>query len=166
MSSLSTKFNKLSNDLNMKLIKGNRKFILDMKSYINNGENLRKKTYWIIIKNKQIACCSILLFGIVSFSSYVDIESMNIISSDMNMNEYKLLGTKSKEIANALKILKMSLFLGLLKKLKEQDKLKSDDIENELIKYIESNITKLRYMMIKEIKDGLKKLGVKKIRIT
>ena len=91
---------------------------------------------------------------------------MNIISSDMNMNEYKLLGTKSKEIANALKILKMSLFLGFLKKLKEQDKLKSDDIENELIKYIESNITKLRYMMIKEFKDGLKKLGVKKIRIT
>ena len=91
---------------------------------------------------------------------------MNIISSDMNMNEYKLLGTKSKEIANALKILKISLFLGFLKKLKEQDKLKSDDIENELIKYIESNITKLRYMMIKEFKDGLKKLGVKKIRIT
>ena len=48
----------------------------------------------------------------------------------MNMNEYKLFGTKSKEIANALKILKMSLFLGFLKKLKEQDKLKSDDIEN------------------------------------
>ena len=84
----------------------------------------------------------------------------------MNMNKYKLLATKSKEIANALKILKMSLFLGFLKKLKEQDKLKSDDIENELIKYIESNITKLRYMMIKEFKDGLKKLGVKKIRIT
>ena len=60
----------------------------------------------------------------------------------------------------------MSLFLGFLKKLKEQDKLKSDDIENELIKYIESNITKLRYMMIKEFKDGLRKLGVKKIRIT
>ena len=84
----------------------------------------------------------------------------------MNMNEYKLFGTKSKEIANALKILKMSLFLGFLKKLKEQDKLKSDDIEKELIKYIESNITKLRYMMIKEFKDGLKKLRVKKIKIT
>ena len=84
----------------------------------------------------------------------------------MNMNEYKLLGTKSKEIANALKILKMSLFLGFLKKLKEQDKLKSDDIENELIKYIERNITKLRYIMIKEFKDGFKKLRVKEFRIT
>ena len=83
----------------------------------------------------------------------------------MNMNEYKLFGTKSKEIANALKILKMSLFLGFLKKLKEQDKLKSDDIENELIKYIESNMTELRYLMIKDFKDGLKKLRVKKIRI-
>ena len=45
MPGLSTKktkanFNKFSNDLNIKLIKGNRNFILYMKNYINNGENL------------------------------------------------------------------------------------------------------------------------------
>ena len=45
ISNLSTKerkakFNKLSNDLNTKLIKGNRNFACYVKNYINNGENL------------------------------------------------------------------------------------------------------------------------------
>ena len=57
MSILSTKetkskFNKLSNDLNIKLIKRNRNFILYIKNYINNGENLRKKPIDLSIKNK------------------------------------------------------------------------------------------------------------------
>ena len=47
---------------------------------------------------------------------------MNIISSKVDMNEYKLLGTKSKQ-----KKLRVSLFLGFLKKLKKENKLKSDD---------------------------------------
>ena len=38
------KFNKSSKDLNFKL-KGNKNFIVYMKEYINNDENLRKKTY-------------------------------------------------------------------------------------------------------------------------
>lgn len=63
------KFNKLSNDLDMKLIKGNRNFILYMKSYINNGENLGKKPIYLSIKNKQIVHCSNLFFGKLSFSS-------------------------------------------------------------------------------------------------
>ena len=52
----------------------------------------------------------------------------------------------------------MLLFLGFLKKLKKEDKLKSDDIDNELIKYIKLKMTKLRYMMIEEFKDELKNL--------
>ena len=43
---------------------------------------------------------------------------MNIVSSGVYMNEYKLLGTKSKQIVNALKRLKMPLLLGSLKQLK------------------------------------------------
>ena len=35
---------------------------------------------------------------------------MNVISSNVDMNEYKLLGTKSKQIVNALSILRMPLF--------------------------------------------------------
>ena len=81
-----------------------------MKNYIDNEKNLRKKPINLSIKNKQIGFCSNLPFRILSFSSYVDTEPMNIMSSNVDMNEYKLLGTKSKQIANALKILKMPLF--------------------------------------------------------
>ena len=124
-----------------------------MKNYINNGKNLNKKPLNLSIKNKQIAFCSNLPFWILSFSSYVDIESMNIISSDVDTNEYKLLGTKSKQIVNALKLLGMPLFLGFLKKLK------SDDIENYiLLNCTKSNIAKLRYIMVKKFKDELKNL--------
>ena len=66
-----------------------------------------------------------------------------IISSNVDMNECKLLGAKSKQIVNALKLLEIPLFLGFLKQLKEDGKLKSDDIENELSKYIEMNKAKL-----------------------
>ena len=61
------KLNKLSNDRNIKLINGNR-------SFISNGENLR---------NQQKAFCSNLPSGtLLPPSSYIDIESTNIISSD------------------------------------------------------------------------------------
>ena len=46
----------------------------------------------------------------------------------------------------------MPLFLGFLKKLK------SDDIENELLNCTKSNIAKLRYIMVKKFKDELKNL--------
>ena len=51
----------------------------------------------------------------------------------------------------------MPIFLGFSQKLKREDKLKSDDIENELIKYIKLKLAKLRYKMIKEFQDELKK---------
>ena len=48
----------------------------------------------------------------------MDIESTDTLFSDLE-NKYKLLGAKSKQIVNALKTAKISLPLGLLKKLKE-----------------------------------------------
>ena len=74
------------------------------------------------------------------------------------MNENKLLGTKSKQIFNALKLLVTPFFSRFVKQLKEHDKLKSDDAENELLKYIELNNAKLTNMVIKEFKDELKNL--------
>ena len=59
---------------------------------------------------------------IISFPIQVDIESTDTLFSDLE-NKYKLLGAKSKQTVNALKKTKISLSLGLLKKLKE-DKLK------------------------------------------
>ena len=69
----------MSNDLNMKLIKGNRNLILCKKNYTDNGKSLNKKPIDLTIKNKQIAFCSNFPIGILSFSNYVDIESINII---------------------------------------------------------------------------------------
>ena len=54
----------------------------------------------------------------------------------------------SKQLVNALKLLKIPLFSVFLKQLNDEDKLKPNDIENELLKYIELNIPKLKYMMI------------------
>ena len=54
----------------------------------------------------------------------------------------------SKQLVNALKLLKIPLFSVFLKQLNDEDKLKSNDIEDELLKYIGLNIPKLKYMMI------------------
>ena len=80
------------------------------------------------------------------------------ISSDVEMNEYKFLDTKLKELVNALKLLGMSYFLEFFKQLKEEGKIKSDDIENELLKYTKLNERKLRYMLIIKFKDKLASL--------
>ena len=57
-------------------------------------EKILTKPIDLSLKNKQIAFSCELPFGILSFSSYIDIEAVNIISFDVEMNEYKLLGTK------------------------------------------------------------------------
>ena len=72
-----------------------------MKMYINNRENLRKKPIFdLSIKNRQIAFCFNPPFGILSFSSYVDIESMNVILRDVTrkkIDEIDRLETELKE---------------------------------------------------------------------
>ena len=46
----------------------------------------------------------------------------------------------------------MSWFLGFFKQLKEEGKIKSDDVKRELLKYIKLNKRKLRCTMIKIFK--------------
>ena len=74
-------------------------------------EKIFQKPCWFMHQKQTNSFCSNLPFGILSFSSYVDIESMYIISFDEKMSEYKLLGTKSKKIVNAIKLFKKSLFV-------------------------------------------------------
>ena len=62
-----TKFDKLSNNLNIKLIKGPRKSILYIKDYVNNGENLTIDPIDSSLKIKCIAYCLESPFGILSF---------------------------------------------------------------------------------------------------
>ena len=77
-------------------------------------------------------------FGILSYSSYVDLNTNEVNFSAVEKNEYKLLGTKSVKMVEALKRLKMSLFLGFLKTLRDNNKTHSNDdvLEEELLKYM------------------------------
>ena len=52
----------------------------------------------------------------------------------------------------------MSWFLGFFKQLKEEGKMKSDDVKRELLKYIKLNKRKLRCTMIKIFKVKLTSL--------
>ena len=76
-----TKFNKLSNSLNIKLIKGYKKNIQYMIDYINTGKNLKIKPIDLSNKNKCMAYCSELPYGLLSYFNYVDLEKVKVVSS-------------------------------------------------------------------------------------
>ena len=74
MSSLTIKeiksnFSKLSNSLNIKLIKGDKKNIQYMVDYVNKGENPIKRLIDFSNKNKCMAYCSEIYFEILSYST-------------------------------------------------------------------------------------------------
>ena len=117
-----------------------------MVDYINKGKKLKIKPIDLTNKNKCMAYCSKLHFGILSYSSYIDLEKMKTVSSILEKNEYKPLGTKSNKMVNALRLLGMPLFTWFLKILGEKNKIYSDDdvLEEELLKYIGLNKKKDR----------------------
>ena len=131
-----------------------------MIEYISNGKNLKIKPIDLNFKNKQIAYCLDLLFGI-SFYSFVNIETINIIFSNVEVNEYELIGTKSDEIVNALKQLGLPHFFGFIRQLLLRNKLRSKNLDNEMILYLTINENELDYMNFKKLKDSL--LGLKEI---
>ena len=77
------KLNELSNNTSIKLMDGLGLYIYLIKNNIDNG---KQNPVDSIIKNNQIAFCSELYFGILSFNNYLDIGSMNIISSSVEIN--------------------------------------------------------------------------------
>ena len=137
------KFNKLC----IYPIKGAAKHILYMTEYISNGKNPKIKLD--------------LPFGIISFNSFFNIETMNVISSDVEVNEYELIGTKSDELVNAMKQLGLPHFFGFIRQLSLRDKLRSKNLDNEMILYLTINERKLDYINFKKFKDIL--LGLKEV---
>ena len=117
-----------------------------MAEYISNGKNLKIILIDLSFKNKQIAYCPDLPFGIISFNSFVNIETMNTIFSDLEVNEYELIGTKSDELVNALKQLGLPHFFGFIRKLLLRDKLRSKNLDNEMILYLTINEKELDYI--------------------
>ena len=80
---------------------------------------------------------------------------MNIISSDVEIDEYKFLGIKSTKLVNALKQLDITHLLGFSKQLKEKCKTKCAIIHEECLKYFELHKKKLGNTMTEKVKDGL-----------
>ena len=106
---IKNEFNKLSNNL----VEANTKDIKYIVDHINSGENLKETLINLEdIRDKFIAYNDILPFGILSKSSYIDLRTMNIISSVTFGDEYKILKTKSRMRVKSLRPLKMPLFLG------------------------------------------------------
>ena len=65
-----------------------------MVDYIDKGKNFKINSIDLSNKNQCTAYCSKLTFGILCYSSYIDFEKMKIVSSILEKNGYKLLGTK------------------------------------------------------------------------
>ena len=55
----------------IRLLKGTKNSILSIEEYISNGKNLKTKPIDSIFKNKRIAYCLELPFGIISSFRYV-----------------------------------------------------------------------------------------------
>ena len=68
-----------------------------MADYINKGKNLKTKPIDLSNKSKCMAYCIELPFVILSYCRYIDLGKMKIVSSKIDKNEYKILGTKSKK---------------------------------------------------------------------
>ena len=83
------------------------KHIFYMAEYITNGKNLKVKPIDSSFNNKKRAYCLQFSHGIITFNSFFKIETINII---VGANEYKLIGTKSDELVNALKQLGLPHF--------------------------------------------------------
>ena len=81
------KSDELANNLDIRLTQGSKKYILNIAEWITNEKNLKLKLVDLSLKTKRIAYYFELSFGIISFSSYVNIERMNIIFSDVELNK-------------------------------------------------------------------------------
>ena len=75
------KFSELSNSLNTKQIKGYKKDIQYVVGYINKGKNFKIKRTDSSNKSKCMAYCSELPYGILSYSSYIDLGRIKVVSS-------------------------------------------------------------------------------------
>ena len=74
--------------LNIELIKESKEFILNAATTISYRKNIKVEPINATIKNKMIYYCDELPFGIISFNRYINIETMNNISSYNKNKKY------------------------------------------------------------------------------
>ena len=117
------------------------------------------------IVHKEMAYCFELPFGILTFNSYVDFEKRCIISSDVKINEYKILCINILSLSYFFNKLRIWHYLGFFKHLTEID---SDFIDtyHELEVFIAIKDYSINVKQLKVLRDleVLRKLEINEIK--
>ena len=85
------KLNRLASNLNIKLIKRSNKFILGIAEFISNGNKIKIELIDWNFNGKCEAYSNDIPFGILSPSSYLHIETMNIIYSNITITKLSVI---------------------------------------------------------------------------
>ena len=78
----------ISEHLNIVLIKVSKKSILSTVITISDRKNIKEEAINLTLENKAMCYCDKLPFEIISFNRYINIETVNIISSYDKDEEY------------------------------------------------------------------------------
>ena len=91
-----------------------------MVDYINKGKNLKTKPVGSINKNKCMANCGEVPFGILSYYRYIDLEKKKTVSCKIEKDEYRLSGTKSKKNSYCFNVIKSAFIYRVFKRIKKK----------------------------------------------
>ena len=94
------KFDKLSVDLNIKLLKGSKEAILFIADSITNRVNIKIDPIDLFSKDKTIIYHNELLFGILSSNSFLNIETTNVVSFCYDMDYYNFISVIEENCYN------------------------------------------------------------------
>ena len=112
----------LSNHWNIKLITGSKKPILNIVESVNNGKIFKIKLINSNLRNKCIAYCDELLFRVLSPYRYLNTETMNIISSETEININECIVNWTNELSIIPKEILLPPFLRYVSLLTKQAK--------------------------------------------
>ena len=87
---------------------------------IDKGKSFRIKYIDSSNKNECMVYCNELPYGILSYSSYINLEEMIVVYSVVEKNEYNFLGTKSEKNGYCLKTIKNAFILRFFEKIKRK----------------------------------------------
>ena len=79
-------FNECANKLNIKLIIWPKNIVFNIVESISKGKNLKIRHIHLDLDGKSMKYNAELSFGILSMSDYINIDTMNIISSDVEID--------------------------------------------------------------------------------
>ena len=141
------------------LVQSHSKDINYVVNQINRGEKFRETPIDSNIKNKFIAYCYELPYRMLDESSYIDLNKMKIVSSMVDLSEYKFLINKSANL-EALKTLKMPLFLGFLNILRIIDTRRAEDVVlKEFTGFMKFNKKNIQQIWSEELRSKLLEQG-------